>query len=306
LGCLSHLINTANSCAELNASNFVRFLKVFFSVFFAVLYALPMSIQASLALFDKLGRPAPAGTEVADMASAGLLPVAETEPAAHVVVMSVPISGLAGRFLTHSWIVYKHEGHSEWERYEVLGFAGRDSSGAFNPEWLDSQPSRNRFAPDGKWFGRTPEIVASVGGAAAEKAIPKIEKAIEAYPMTAGHYRTWPGPNSNTFVAAVVRAVPELGGALPPTAVGKDFRKGVFWGWTDSHTGFELNLNGVLGVKLGCVEGVEVNLFTLVAGVELQPFGVKLPGIGFLGFGNRQSAPYARASWRAYAAASRD
>ncbi|WP_426424852.1 DUF3750 domain-containing protein [Bradyrhizobium genosp. A] len=279
---------------------FVRLLKII-SVLIVVFYVLPVSLQASLALWDRLLTPAIAGVEVADMASASLIPAADAEPAAHVLVMSVPLSGSPGRFLTHSWIVYKHQGPSAWMRCEVLGFASRDSTGAINGEWLDNQPSLNRFAPDGRWFGKVPEIIVSVEGAAAERMIPKIEKAIEAYPATAGHYRTWPGPNSNTFVATIFRAVPELGAALPPTAVGKDFRKGVFLGWTDSHTGVELNVNGVLGIKIGRVEGVEVNLLTLVAGVDLRPFSFKLPGVGFLGFGNRQVVPDREPS-RAYAA----
>jgi hypothetical protein len=37
----------------------------------------------------------------------------------------------------------------------------------------------------------------------------------------------WPGPNSNTFTAAVLRAVPELAILLPPNAIGKDFRDGI-------------------------------------------------------------------------------
>ena len=38
-----------------------------------------------------------------------------------------------------------------------------------------------------------------------------------------GEYTAWPGPNSNTFVATVLAAVPETGVTLPATAIGKDF-----------------------------------------------------------------------------------
>lgn len=268
----------------------VRLLKII-STLIAIFYVLPVSLQAMLVVSDHLPTPAQADMPVVDMASAGLLPAAEAEGAARVAVMSVPLSGSPGRFLSHSWIVYKRQGASAWMRYEVLGFASRDSSGALNGKWLDNQPSLNRFAPDGRWFGRAPQIIASAEGAVAAAMIPKIEEAIKNYPVTAGHYRTWPGPNSNTFVTTIMRAVPELGATLPPTAVGKDFRQGVFLGWTDSHTGVELNLNGVLGVKLGRVEGVEVNLLTLVAGIDLRQLSVKLPGIGLVGFGSRQTGP---------------
>ncbi len=58
----------------------------------------------------------------------------------------------------------------------------------------------------------------------------------------------------------MLRAVPELGVALPPNAVGRDFRDGFYAGRTDSGTGLELNLYGLAGIKAGWVEGFEVNL----------------------------------------------
>jgi hypothetical protein len=93
----------------------------------------------------------------------------------------------------------------------------------------------------------------------------------------------WPGPNSNTFVATVLRAVPELEVTLPPNAIGKDFRHGAYAGLTDSGTGVEASLFGLLGVKLGWIEGVELNFLGLVAGFDLRHPGVKLPGFGRIG-----------------------
>ena len=81
----------------------------------------------------------------------------------------------------------------------------------------------------------------------------------------------------------MLRAVPELGVALPPNAVGRDFRDGFYAGRTDSGTGVELNLWGFADVKLGWVEGIEVNLLGLVAGLDLRHPGLKLPGFGRIG-----------------------
>ena len=39
-----------------------------------------------------------------------------------------------------------------------------------------------------------------------------------------GDYLVWPGPNSNSFIAYVLAAIPEAGIVLPPTAIGKDWR----------------------------------------------------------------------------------
>ena len=68
------------------------------------------------------------------------------------------------------------------------------------------------------------------------------------------------GPNSNTFVATMLRAAPELEVAMPPEAIGKDFRAdGAIFGLTDSETGIEMSLYGLFGLKLGRIEGIEMN-----------------------------------------------
>ena len=129
-----------------------------------------------------------------------------------------------------------------------------------------------------------PVAIADVSGPGAEKLIPKIESAVNSYTFShAGDYRIWPGPNSNSFTATVLRAVPELGVELPPNAIGRDFRDRFYAGLTDSGTGVELNLYGLAGLKLGWDEGIEVNLLGLVAGLDLRHPGVKLPGFGRIG-----------------------
>jgi hypothetical protein len=55
-------------------------------------------------------------------------------------------------------------------------------------------------------------VLVDISGAEATALIPKIEQTVRDYQFAnAGDYRIWPGPNSNTFVATVLRAVPELG-----------------------------------------------------------------------------------------------
>jgi hypothetical protein len=206
----------------------------------------------------------------ADWSSTGTLPPAADDKAARVIVFTGTAGAWKGIFAVHSWIVLKRANAAEWIRYDVVGWG---------------QPVRvNNWPPDGRWFGNTPVAIADISGPAAEKLIPRIEAAVEDYRFNrAGDYRIWPGPNSNSFTAAVLRAVPELGVALPPNAVGRDFRAGLYAGRTDSGTGVELNLAGFAAVKLGWVEGVEVNLLGLVAGLDLRHPGVKLPGFGRIG-----------------------
>ena len=138
-------------------------------------------------------------------------------------------------------------------------------------------------------------MLADITGAEAETLIPRIEKAVKAYDYAqTGDYRIWPGPNSNSFTAAILRTVPELGVALPPNAIGRDFRHGFYAGWTDSGTGLEINLNGYAGIKVGWIEGVELNVLGLVAGLDLRYPGVKLPGYGRLGIASPVTTALAR------------
>jgi Protein of unknown function (DUF3750) len=206
----------------------------------------------------------------ADWSSTGALPLAAQFEPARLVVFTGTTGGWKGVFSVHSWIVFKRAGAREWTRYDVVGWG--------NPLRANGWPA------DGRWFGNVPVAIADVSGAEAEKLIPKVEAAIRGYSYNhAGDYRIWPGPNSNSFTATILRAVPELGVALPPNAVGRDFRGGFYAGPTDSGTGVELNLWGFAGIKLGWAEGIEVNLFGLVAGLDLRHPGLKLPGFGRIG-----------------------
>ena len=243
---------------------------------FIALFLLPLGIRAALSAFQER-----AGSwQDADWSSVGSLPPAPSHPEARVLVMSARTGRWKGIFATHSWIVLKRENAQTWRRYDVVGWG--------NPV------RTNGWAPDGRWFGDSPVVVADVSGTQAAVLIPKIEAAIKAYRFSnAGDYRVWPGPNSNTFIAAMLRAVPELRVTLPPTAIGKDFRPGPFVGLTDSRTGVEASLWGLLGVKVGWVEGVELNVLSLVAGLDLRQPGIKLPGFGRLGMdtGTATAAP---------------
>ena len=125
----------------------------------------------------------------------------------------------------------------------------------------------------------------SVDGEQAERLIPKIRAVIESYKFRAtGDYSPWPGPNSNTFVQAALDAVPELQAVLPPTAIGKDYPyRGQWIGLTPSRTGVFASLGGYLGLTIGWVEGLELNFFGGVLGLDLRRPALKFPGIGRLG-----------------------
>jgi len=238
----------------------------FFMLAIFALFLMPLVARAALYAIGK----EPRSWRDADWSSTGLLPKAADYKPARVIVFTGKAGAWKGIFAVHSWIVFKPAGARQWTRYDVVGWG--------NPVRINNWPV------DGLWYGNAPVPIADVSGADAEKLIPRIEAAVRDYSFShAGDYRVWPGPNSNSFTAAILRAVPELGVELPPNAVGRDYRDGFYAGRTDSGTGIELNLGGFAAVKLGWVEGVEIDLLGLVAGIDLRHPGVKLPGFGRIG-----------------------
>src|SRR5262245_54321660 len=142
----------------------------------------------------------------------GLAPAAATTPEPLIQVYAARAIGWRGLFGVHTWVAVKPEGKG-YTVYEVIGWRLYSSDTAV--------VVRNR-PPDGRWFGAMPELIADRRGAGVDVLIERIEKAASDYPW-AGEYKVWPGPNSNTFTAWLLRAVPELGADLPPTAIGKDY-----------------------------------------------------------------------------------
>ena len=207
----------------------------------------------------------------ADRSSAGLLPSAAKHPAAAVRIFSARTVSWRGIVATHSWIVIKSAGAPAYRRFDYTAWG--------TPIWID------RFVADGLWFGSRPEIIFAADGDEAARIIPRIEKVIAGYRYArTGDYRAWPGPNSNTFIAAIMAGVPEMRTTLPPTAIGKDFPyDGRRFGFTPSRTGVRLNLGGYFGMTIGWVEGFEINALGAVAGLDIRRPGIKLPALGRLG-----------------------
>jgi len=234
---------------------------------FILFYVLPIAVSAALYRLNGTG----AGWQAADRSSTGLLPPAIPDAGAVVRVFSARTVRWRGIVASHCWIVLKPAGAASYTRYDYTAWG---------------MPIRvNGFEPDGRWFGHVPDVVFAADGPAADALIPRLQAAVRGYAWrNQGDYRAWPGPNSNTFIATVMAAAPEIGAVLPPTAIGKDYpRDGRWLGWTPSGTGVRLTLGGYAGVTLGWVEGLEVNLLGAVAGLDLRRPALKLPGIGRIG-----------------------
>ena len=190
-----------------------------------------------------------------------------------VQVYAARTVGWRGLFAVHTWIAVKPRDADAYTRHEVIGWGVDRGAPAVRV---------NRAGPDNYWFGDRPERLVDLRGNGVDALVAQVEAAVASYPYPA-RYRTWPGPNSNTFTAWIGRSVPELRLKLPPTAIGKDFLPGAVADTTPSGTGIQLSLFGLTGLAVGWEEGIEVNLLTLNFGIELKSPALKLPLVGRLG-----------------------
>lgn len=198
-------------------------------------------------------------------------PLATTEPV--VQVYAARTWGWRGAFGVHTWVAVKPADARTYTVYEVIGWRLRSSGSAL----VISQR-----APDARWFGNAPELLADKRGEGVGELIAKVERAVHEYPY-ADEYTAWPGPNSNTFVAWITRAVPELQVDLPSTAIGKDYLGDRLFASAPSGSGFQLSLGGLLAVTASGVEGIELNILGLTFGIDPFDPAIKLPLVGRLG-----------------------
>ncbi|OLO09223.1 hypothetical protein BTW08_03190 [Salinicola sp. MH3R3-1] len=213
--------------------------------------------------------PMHADWQGADRSSSGLAPDPGEAREAVVQVYAARTFEWRGAFGVHTWIATKAEGASRYRVYQVLS-------------WRRPTVETGYAQPDRQWYGNPPTLLADIRGDQAARAIDGIERVVPDYPDS-DRYRIWPGPNSNTFIAWVVRQVPELSVDFPPNAIGKDYLPGQLVARTPTDTGYQLSLGGLFGVMLAWDEGFELDLLGLTVGVDWQSPALKLPGIGRVG-----------------------
>jgi hypothetical protein len=208
--------------------------------------------------------------------STGIAPLPAATSEAVIHVYAARAFRWRGAFGVHTWIAAKPQGAEEYTRFEVMGFNVARGGKAVRVQ---------SGVPDGFWYGNAPVLIRELrGGQEVDRLIERIHQAAALYPYN-DEYRIWPGPNSNTFIAYLGRALPELGLDLPPTAIGKDYLPGgALLARAPSGSGVQFSVNGMFGLILAPQEGFELNLLGLSAGIDFSPPALKLPGVGRVGF----------------------
>lgn len=238
----------------------------YFSLYVLLAIVLPISLGAGLSW----ARGWPENWRTASWLASGLLAAPESIAEARVIILATRTGRWKSIFAEHMSLVLKPEGAPHWTRYDVVG-------------WGDPV-RRDAYAADAFWYGNRPYVVTEISGDAAAQLIPKIESSIARYPHSRrGAYVVWPGPNSNSFVAWVVRNTEGFATELPPVAVGKDFLgEGIFLGRAASGTGFVVSAWGAVGLTAALDEGFEVNLLGTAIGIDPDDLAINLPALGKL------------------------
>lgn len=193
-----------------------------------------------------------------------------TGPAAALLSAPIPRLGLIAR---HTWLVVRAAGEDRWQRWDLFtedggGPLGHVATRFDGPEDdMGAGPSRVEWVIEG-------EEAAGLAACVRREA-PRYADRVR--------YRAWPGPNSNTFVDAMLRTC-EIARPMTGTAVGKDWRGWIGGSLTRERTGLQLE-TPLVGASAGLREGVEVHSFGLTVGVDLWPPALIVPfGEGRFGF----------------------
>lgn len=231
-----------------------------------LLVVLPIAVQSALAY----ARGWPSSWNRADWSETRTFPDARKHKGALIAVMAARSGRWKSIFAAHHWIVIKPES-GRYERYDVVGWG--------TPLRRDNWPAAAR------WYSNDPQIVFRLDGPDAQRNIAKLRRTIRNYPWkNRGTYRVWPGPNSNTFVAWVLRHMPELKAEMLPEGIGKDYLgPGLQLSRMPSGAGWQASWSGLVGAGVGWREGLEFHLLGATIGIDPGDLAIKLPGIGKLG-----------------------
>jgi hypothetical protein len=199
------------------------------------------------------------------------LPASPAEPM--VQLRCAPLPGVLGYVAEHHWFLEFDPDEGRWHRWELWQEAdvGGTSWGHVHRDLTGVESGLN---------GYPARVVAEWHGQAARDLRVALATS-PTYPHR-GRYLAWPGPNSNTYIAWVLRrsGVPADLGSL---GIGMDY-PGKFGGVAVSttRTGVQAE-TPVLGARVGPLEGVEIHFLCFTFGIDTWPPAVKTP-FGRVGF----------------------
>jgi hypothetical protein len=201
-------------------------------------------------------------------------PVSErpAEPVAQLGYSRLPTA--LGLVAVHYHILTFDPAEGQWHRWELWQYA--DQGGT---SW--GHVHRDLIAPEEGVGGGPPHTEREWRGDEARAILAALNRSAT-YPHR-GEYLAWPGPNSNTYPAWVLREA-GVSADLDPRAVGRDYHGRAGVGRTTTATGFAAE-SPLLGGKVGLEDGAELHFLGFTVGVAAWPPATKTP-FGRFGFAN--------------------
>ena len=196
----------------------------------------------------------------------GDTPPVDRPPACVVQLCYATLPHCLRAIAVHSWFVVWDPAARRWHRWEV--WQTKDAGGqSFGHVHCDLKPP---YAG----VGGGPSRLAAVWHGRAARTVGAVLTRARAYPYR-DRYRAWPGPNSNTFAAWVLREA-GVAHAFEPRAIGKDYSGRCGLQLTPRPARVQLE-TPVLGVRLSPSEGAEVHVLGFTWGLRWSPLAVDTP-----------------------------
>jgi hypothetical protein len=197
-----------------------------------------------------------------------------TEPPGEPVVQlgHSRLPSALGAVAVHHHFLTFDSAEGRWHRWDLWQHADRGGT-----SW--GHVHRDLLSPASGVGGEPPVTVREWRGDEARALLRALDRSSE-YPYR-GRYLAWPGPNSNTYPAWVLR---EAGVScdMDPRSLGSNYLGRVGVGRTTTATGVQAEC-ALLGVKVGLEDGVELHFLGFVFGLDAWPPAIKTP-LGRLGF----------------------
>jgi hypothetical protein len=115
-----------------------------------LVFAIAVALGAAM-----VGRVTAQDWRTASQEPVGLAPDPSAYREAIVQVYAARVIGWRGVFGVHTWIAVKPAAASEYTVYEIIGWRLR---------WQDTALTVRHRAPDARWFGSMPELIAERRG----------------------------------------------------------------------------------------------------------------------------------------------
>jgi hypothetical protein len=183
-----------------------------------------------------------------------------------VQLRGATVPGGLGLLGVHYWFAVFDPGTQRWHRWEVWqqADAGGTSWGHVHEDLMvaDANVGGGPVQVRAEWHGAEARALADVMARSSE------------YPDR-GRYLAWPGPNSNTYIAWVLRRA-GVAADLEPRAIGKDYLGLAGVAISTTGTGVQAE-STLLGLKVGPRDGVELHVLYFTFGLDAWRPAVKTP-----------------------------